>query len=73
MATLLLFAGRAIAAPDTEVTSPDGSIQFNLNLKNLGYDVLFKTNAVIKPSWMMFSVDKKEGQTSRRLRSSPQP
>lgn len=73
VASLLLFTGYAIAAPETEVTSPNGSIQFRLTFKNhLGYEVLFKTNMAIEPSWMMFSVDKKDltkGATSGEIKT----
>ena len=43
---------------ETEVASPDGSIQFHVTFQNgVGYEVSFKNKPVIEPSRMIFSLN----------------
>ena len=71
--TLLLFEASAIAAPEMQIVSPDGSILFHLTFTNhLGYDVRFKNHFVIEPSRMIFSVDNKDltsGMTAGEIKT----
>jgi alpha-glucosidase len=48
----------AFSATETEVTSPDGSIQFHVTFNGgIGYNVSLKNNFVIGPSRMVFSLN----------------
>src|SRR5258708_1031173 len=50
-----------LAAADTQVASPDNSIQFRVTFKgDLGYEVTFKDKNVIEPSRLIFSLDGSE-------------
>src|SRR6185312_7852139 len=58
MAALALNPNRARAAlTETNVTSPDGSIQFRLTFKNgIGYEVSLRNTTIIEPSRLSFSL-----------------
>jgi alpha-glucosidase len=59
MAMLALIPDGAFAAlTETNVTSPDGSIQFHLTFKNgIGYAVSLRNKAIIEPSRLSFSLN----------------
>jgi len=58
MAALAQNPNRALAAlTETNVTSPDGFIQFHLTFKNgIGYEVSLRNTTIIEPSRLSFSL-----------------
>ena len=66
MAAILVTSQPALAAvTETQVTSPDGSIQFHVwSNGRLGYEVGLKNKTVLEPSRMNFSLDGKELTTN---------
>src|SRR5258706_10316830 len=55
---LLLIPGHAFAMDETQVASPDGSVQVKVIFKDsLRYEVSFKNQPVIEPSTLSFTLD----------------
>src|SRR4051794_30780125 len=54
----VLISPNAFAGDETQVASPDGSIQFKVSFKDgLRYEVSLKNKSVIEPSRMVFTLD----------------
>src|SRR5690349_14463234 len=65
VATMLVSSASIAAVSETQVTSPDGSIQFHVTFnEGIHYEVGLKNKSVIEPSRMVFSVNGTELTTN---------